>query len=163
MDRIKSVSIIVVLVAMMFVPFPSFLGEKTFYAALLHHLWHGNWFHLAVNCLSVWLIVTPEKKISEIVLCWFLASVSYIFATSLVVGFSNILFAMSGMQAARYGKAYWRQPATWTFLAVMLVMSFFPVFSATTHIAAFILGYLFGGIKHIIEPLLVDYERIACR
>lgn len=163
MDRLKAIIIILLLVAMMFVPFPLFLGEKTFLAAILHHIWHCNWFHLAINCISVWLIVSRQKGYSMLAEAWGIASISYIFAATPVVGFSNILFAMSGIQAANYGKAYWKQPATWSFFVVMIAMAFFPMFSTTTHLASFGIGYLFSLTKRTIKTILNDYERILGR
>lgn len=155
--------IIVLLIAAMIAPRPEFLSHKCFLSAVSHHFWHVNIFHLAVNSLAIWLAVPPGRSTSEMLPAWIAASLSYVFAGTPALGFSNILFAIAGMDAARRSRSWWTQPATITFFVTMFAMAFFPMFSAVTHIASFVLGFLYGAVRRVLTKTLSDYGRISGR
>ena len=155
--------LIVLLVAAMIAPRPEFLSHRSFFSAVGHHFWHVNVFHLAVNSIGIWLAVSPRRRMSEMLPAWVAASLSYVFATGPVLGFSNILFAIAGMDAARRPPSWWKQPATITFFATMLLMVFLPAFSAVTHIASFALGFLYGFVRKVLAKTLSDYGRVSGR
>lgn len=155
--------LIVLLIAAALVPRPEFLAQKSIFSAVTHHFWHVNVFHLAVNSIGIWLAVSPGRRMSEMLPAWVAASLSYVFAPGPVLGFSNILFALAGMDAARRPRCWWTQPTTLAFLATMLLMVFLPAFSAYTHIASFALGFLYGAVRKAVNQTLSDYGRIARR
>lgn len=145
----------------MIAPRPEFLSQRCFLSAVLHHFWHVNVFHLAVNSIAIWLAVSPRRRMSEMFPAWAAASLSYAFAPGLVLGFSNILFALMGMDSAVRPRSWWKQPATITFFATMLLMAFLPMFSAVTHIVSFALGFVYGFVRKVLKKTLSDYGRIA--
>ena len=100
---------------------------------------------------------------SEMFPAWVAASLSYVFAPGPVLGFSNILFAIAGIDAARRPRSWWTQPATITFFVTMIAMAFFPAFSAVTHIVSFLLGFLYGAVRRVLTKAFSDYGRIAGR
>ena len=155
------VVLIVLFVAAMIAPRPEYLSAKCLLAAVSHHFWHVNVFHLAVNAIGTWLAVSPRRSMSEMLPAWVAASLSYVFAPGPVLGFSNILFALAGMDAARRPRSWWKQPSTIAFLATMLLMVFLPAFSAVTHIASFLLGFLCGAVRRAVAKTLSDYGRVA--
>lgn len=153
--------LIVILIAAMIAPRPEYLSSKCLLSAVTHHFWHVNIFHLAVNSIGIWLAVSPRRSMSEMLPAWAAASLSYAFATGPVLGFSNILFAIAGMDAARRPLSWWKQPATIAFLATMLLMAFLPIFSAVTHIASFLLGFLYGAVRRVLAKTVSDYGRVS--
>lgn len=149
------------LITAMIAPRPGFLSQRCFLSATLHHFWHVNLFHLIINTLGIWLAVATRRSMSELFPAWALASLSYVFAPSLVIGFSNILFALAGMDSARRPQAWWKKTETIVFLSTMIFMLFFPAFSAVTHIVSFALGFLYGFVRKMLRKTLSDYGRAA--
>ena len=142
------------------VPVPEWMEEGvSLRCALTHHFWHGNAFHLAANSIALlsfawvlprWYRLLPAAFVA--------ASLSIIFATRPVIGFSNIIFAMSGLCAPKV-KGYWKSHATWVFIGVMIGMLLIPRFSAMTHIASFVAGFVFGGIGETLRRTANDCRR----
>ena len=145
----------------MLAPRPEYLSRMCFLSALSHHFWHINIFHLVANSFGTWLAVSPRRCMSELLLAWIMASLSYLFATGPVIGFSNILFALMGMDSANKPKSWWTQPTTIIFFVTMVSMIFFPAFSAVTHITSFLMGFVYGSVTRAIRKTAADYGRIA--
>lgn len=161
MDALKKTVILIILVTLMLVPTPGWLNDVCVLSALTHHFFHANWFHLSANSLAFWVAFPRGRRMSELILAWVLASISYAVTTDPVIGFSNILFAIAGLSAASASREYWKNPATWVFIAVMAAMAFLPMFSASTHIVAFVLGLLVGALRKNIKRATDDYKRIT--
>lgn len=123
---------------------PSFLSDGGYWPrALAYSFFHGSWWHLAVNAIAVWTIYNPKrpcKPCRDLVIPYMIAVAVFPIALRPVIGFSNILYAALGMRTPSLRSRWWRQPAVIVFLAVTIAMLFIPKFSATTHIAAFLLG-----------------------
>lgn len=129
--------------------------------ACTHHIFHANIFHLAVNCLSIWVVFSPKRKDNcrTLILAFIIASLSYFIALRPVVGVSNILFASLGLRTPHFKHPWWKAKSTLIFLAVTLLMFFFPQFSAITHVSSFLCGVLVSLIIRRIKSLDHDYKR----
>lgn len=128
--------------------------------ALTYSFFHANIFHLAVNCISVWVLY-PRRDVRNFLAAFAIAVLVYPLGFRPCVGFSNVLFAACGLRARPFSCTYWwKAPTTIAFLAVMVAMCFFPQFSGTNHLAAFLLGMLFTRIdNNILEPIRRDVRR----
>ena len=99
---------------------PAFMtGGPYWTRALLYHFFHANWWHLAVNAIAVLVYPLSFRP---------------------VIGLSNVLYAVLGLRTPPLRNPWWKHPSVLAFLAITVVMVFIPRFSATTHIAAFVLG-----------------------
>lgn len=105
----------------------------------LHHFMHGNVFHLAVNCLSVWFIFR-RWKVTEIATAYAIATASWFTAPIPAIGFSNIIFATIGLRTPSLSSTWWRRSETIIFLSVTLLMFLLPNVSAVTHVVSFMAG-----------------------
>ena len=142
------------------VPVPGWMGEgATLRCALTHHFWHANAFHLAANILALlafgWALPRWYRLLPA---AYAAASLSVIFAARPVIGFSNIIFAMSGLCAPMV-RNYWERRETWVFIGMMVGMLLLPRFSAATHIASFAAGLALGFINKIIRRTADDCRR----
>lgn len=117
------------------------IGQGRGTQMFLHHFFHGNVFHLLVNCLSLYLIV-PRAKNWHLVAGYIIGSLSLLTATNPVVGFSNIVYAVIGVRSPSFDSYWWRHPGTRIFLIVTALMIFLPNVSAVTHIVSFVGGVL---------------------
>ena len=76
-----------------------------------------------------------------------------------VIGFSNVLYAVLGLRTPSLKSKWWRQPAVIVFLVVTVALVFVPRFSATTHIAAFVLGMAGASLQRGWLKLTRDARR----
>lgn len=146
---------------MMFVPVPDCLLSMSGPAPFIHHFFHANVFHFAVNALALWLILNPKSGMPlwYLLLAYGIGCLSYFVALKPVIGFSNILFALSGLRTPSLKSGWWKQPSTITFLSMMLLMCFLPMFSATTHIASFLIGVIISSNLRYLKQLDNDARR----
>ena len=117
------------------------IGQGSVTQMLLYHFFHGNIFHLLVNALSLYLIV-PRAKTWHLIAGYAIGSLSLLVASSPVIGFSNIIYAVIGVRSPAFDSYWWKHPGTRTFLAVTLLMLFLPNVSAVTHIVSFVGGVI---------------------
>ena len=141
------VVIIALLVALQYTfGIPEFLHGTDHYwiRALSYSFFHANWWHLAVNGIAIWTIFDPKRRFKQYQLFTGFAIAVLVYPLSFrpVIGFSNVLYAVLGLRTPSVRSSWWRQPAVIVFLAVTVALVFVPRFSATTHIAAFLLGML---------------------
>lgn len=165
-DNIRIVTIGILLTIYLVCGCPHFLHYDSGYISLVHHFFHANIFHLAVNCLSVWTLFRKgcEYKLWPIVGAYIIASISWFFATADVVGFSNILFATIGIRTPELRHSWWKNPSVIVFFAITMLMAFLPQVSAVTHIVSFVLGCIVAGTNRVIINLSRDYSRATyCR
>lgn len=146
-----------------FIPKPDCLYSMQFPAHLLHHFFHANVFHFAVNAIAVWAALDPRMKPTwwSLPTAFCIGSVSYFFASSPVIGFSNVLFAMAGMRTPSFRSRWWRTTNAKVFLASMLLMVFLPHFSAVTHFVSFSIGVLVAIVVRFNRELDYDTRRAA--
>ena len=140
---------------------PTFLHYDSGYISLVHHFFHANIFHLAVNCLSVWSLFRKGCTYNWAPLVWayIIASASWFCTSKDVVGFSNILFALIGLRTPALQNSWWKQPSVILFLAITAFMALLPQVSAITHIASFILGCIVAGAIRIVNSISSDFRR----
>lgn len=141
---------------------PEFLsgGGPYWPRALSYSFFHGNWWHLAVNCLAVWTIYKrPCKPCGDLLFPFMIAVLVYPLSFRPVIGFSNILYAELGIHTPPVKSRWWRQPSVIIFISVTLAMAALPRFAAATHIAAFLLGMAAASIKRLTHDLAKDAGR----
>lgn len=163
--KIAAAVLIAILVAIQAVyGAPSYLlsREDIPLCALTYSLFHASWWHLAVNSLAIWSVMTRTGRcIPRLVVAFMIAVVVY--PVSLlarpVIGFSNILFAMTGLAAPSVGSAWWRTPNAAVFAILMLLTLFIPQISAITHIASFGIGMASAACARWWKDIARDAER----
>ena len=140
---------------------PTFLHYDSGYISLVHHFFHANIFHLAVNCLSIWSLFRKGYRYSIAPLLWafLIGSASWFCTSDDVVGFSNIIFALIGLRSPSLSNAWWKQPSVILFLAITALMAFLPQVSAITHIVSFVLGCIVAGASRIVNSISSDFRR----
>lgn len=155
--------VIIILLIVMQAAFgvPSFLTDGGYWQrAFGYSFFHANWWHLAVNALAVWTIYrSPCKFYRDLAIPFLIAVAVYPLSFRPVIGFSNILYAALGLRTPSLKSKWWRQPAVLVFLAVTLALVLIPRFSATTHIAAFLLGMAGAEINRQWTRLTADARR----
>lgn len=140
---------------------PTFLHYDSGYISLVHHFFHANIFHLAVNCLSVWSLFRKHVRysIAPLVFAYLIGTASWFCTSADVVGFSNILFALIGLRSPSLRHSWWKQPSVILFLAITALMALLPQVSAITHIVSFVLGCIVAGAIRIVNSICSDFRR----
>lgn len=126
---------------------------------LTYSFFHGNWFHLAVNCIAIWGLYNPKrpcKPCRDLIIPYIIALVVFPFALRPMIGFSNMLYAVIGIQTPDFKSPWWKSTNVQIFFAVTLVMAFIPRISAFTHILSFAAGVGMAIIRRGIQSLLDD-------
>lgn len=163
MGKIVRAAIIAVFVLLQaFVGAPDYLlGDGHYWLrALTYSFFHGSWWHLAVNALAFWSIYRyPCKPCRDLLLPFVIAVLVYPLSLRPVIGFSNVLYAVLGLRTPSLRSRWWRQPSVITFLVVTVALLFVPRFSATTHIAAFVLGMGLAALGRLYNNLMQDARR----
>lgn len=129
--------------------------------ALTYSFFHANILHLAINCLSVWLIWSGKNTkcdIRNFFTAFVIAVLVYPLGFRPCVGISNLLFAAGGL---RVRPQWLKTPKGVLFLVLMFAMCFLPQFAGTNHVAAFALGMTASGIARCIEPIMKDVRRFS--
>lgn len=158
------ISIIGILVTMqLLLGCPVFLHQDDGYIALIHHFFHANIFHLAVNSLSIWTLFRKgyQYSIAPLVWAYFIGCLSWFCTSADVVGFSNIIFALVGMRTPSLSSGWWKQSSTIVFLVITALMAFLPQVSAITHIVSFMLGCIVAGVIRATNKLKRDFRRAS--
>lgn len=153
--------IIVLLAVCYFLPKPDCLFYPEWPGHLIHHFFHANVFHYAVNALAVWSVFDPRTRPEKWLLpaAYVIASVSYCFAIMPTIGFSNILFAVAGMRTPSFKSAWWKSRNAIVFLSMMFIMFFLPMFSAITHLVSFAIGVGVSACVRLVRSLDYDTRR----
>lgn len=142
---------------------PAFLHQDSGCISLVHHFFHANIFHLAVNCLSIWTLFRKDVRysITPLVFAYIIGTASWFCTSADVVGFSNILFALIGLRSPSLSHSWWKQPSVILFLAITALMALLPQVSAITHIVSFVLGCMVAGTSRIFNSIRSDFRRAA--
>lgn len=135
---------------------PQWLHQESWWVAFLHHFFHANIFHLAVNGLSLWLLFKHRWKVSALLAAYLFASLSWFCSNADPVGLSNILFALIGMRTPSISHKWWRSQGAVIFFGVNGLMVFFSHVSAITHLVSFFLGFLYSAAAREINRLSHD-------
>lgn len=160
---VRIVIIVLLLSMQVFFGVPEFFyGSGPYWLrATTYSFFHANFLHLVINCLAAWTIFQPRYKTSwqQLVTSFLIAVLVYPLSVRPVIGFSNVLYAMLGLRTPPLKSPWWKQPTVIVFLIVTLAMVFIPRFSATTHIAAFLLGMAGAAAKRGWLKLTSDARR----
>lgn len=144
--------LLALLLVLRFVGIPGFLADGPYWQrALLYSFFHANWWHIAVNGLAVWLTYKSCKPRRDLLIPFIIAVAVYPLSFKPVIGFSNVLYATMGMRTPPLNHPWWRQPPVITFLIITVALALVPRFSATTHIAAFLLGMAGAAISRMMQ------------
>lgn len=160
-NNIKIVIIGVLVTVQLLFGSPVFLHYDHTCISLVHHFFHANIFHLAVNSLSLWTLFRKgvTYAIWPLVCAYIIGTISWFCTPADVVGFSNIIFALIGLRTPSLSSTWWKQSSVIVFLAITALMAFLPQVSAITHIVSFALGCIVAGAYRIISSLSRDYSR----
>ena len=157
------VTVIALLIALrMAFGIPAFMTDGPYWTrALLYSLFHASWWHLAVNAVAVWTIFDPRRNTRawQVTAACVIAVLVYPLSFRPVIGLSNVLYAVLGLRTPPLRNPWWKQPAVLAFLAITVAMVFLPRFSATTHIAAFLLGMGGAALERAWKRLTDDAGR----
>ena len=155
------VTVIALLVALQLaLGIPDILMDGPYWSrALLYSFFHANWWHLAVNAIAAWSIFAPSRKNNILLVAFLIAVLVYPLSWRPVIGFSNVLYAVLGLRTPPLKSPWWKQPAVITFLVITVALVFVPRFSATTHIAAFVLGMAGAAAERKWQTLTQDARR----
>ena len=123
-----------------------------------YHFLHANVFHLAANMLAGYYAF-KRCTVSRVVTAYLIASLSFLCVADMVIGFSNIVYAMIGLKTPAFSHPWWRHPGTITFLVVSLLMVFLPNVSAVTHIISFCGGMAVSMISRGVQQIKNDSAR----
>lgn len=138
-------------------------GAPYIVRALSYSFFHGSWWHLAVNALAIWTVFDPRRSYrnpwTDILLAFLIAVAVYPLSFRPVIGFSNVLYALLGIRTPSFSSPWWKQTPVLVFIGVTLALAFIPRFSATTHIAAFLLGMAVSAFRRFRNNLLRDAGR----
>lgn len=142
---------------------PDFLHSDGAHVSMLHHFFHANVFHLAVNCLAVWTLFKKDVHygLKRILMAYVIGSLSWFCSIEDVVGFSNFIFATIGLRTPSFESSWWKHPSVITFFVVTVLMAFLPNVSAVTHIVSFVLGCIAAGATRIINSVSSDFRRAS--
>lgn len=139
---------------------PDFLqGGPYLERALAYSFFHANGWHLAINSIAIWTVYRNCKPGRDLIVPFLIAVIVYPLSFRPVIGFSNVLYAALGSRTPSLKSPWWKQPTVITFLVITVALVFIPRFSATTHIAAFLLGMLTASIRRYYNTLLRDVKR----
>ena len=138
-------------------------GAPYLVRALSYSFFHGSWWHLAVNAIAIWSIYNPKrhpcKPCRDLLFPFIIAVLVYPLSFRPVIGFSNILYATLGLRTPPLSSPWWKHPSVIVFLIVTVALVFIPRFSATTHIAAFLLGMAGAAAGRFYQNLTRDARR----
>ena len=141
---------------------PQFMTDGAYWhRAICYSLFHASWWHLAVNSIAIWTIFDPRRewKLTQLWVAMAIAVLVYPLSFRPIIGFSNVLYAVLGLRTPPLTSPWWKQPAVIVFIVVTMAMVFVPRFSATTHIAAFVLGMAGASVKRHWLRLTEDARR----
>ena len=158
MVRFVIIAVLVLLQALVGIP-EYMYGDCYILRAATYSFFHANWWHLAVNCIATLSIYKTCKPCRDLLFPFLIAVIVFPLSFKPVIGFSNILYATLGSRTPSLSSPWWKLPQVIVFLVVTLALVFVPRFSATTHIAAFILGMGTASVRRFHQKLLRDAGR----
>lgn len=162
-SNIRIVLIGVLTAVMLLFGCPAFLHHDDACISLVHHFFHANLFHLAVNCYSIWNLFRRGVRYSAfpLVLAFVFGTLSWFCTSADAVGFSNIIFALVGLRTPSISSGWWKGRGVITFLSVNVFMLLLPQVSAITHVVSFALGCIAAGMIRSYNRISRDYHRAS--
>lgn len=132
---------------------PEFLHEDRWWVSLVHHFFHVNIFHLAINCISIWALFRRRFVYSaaSIVVPFLCATASWFVSPVDPAGASNFIYAVIGCRTPPFTHRWWRSQPVIIFLVTTAAMLFIPRISALTHIVSFALGIACAHVARFLK------------
>lgn len=156
MQEIRTIIIGTLIMVFILAGCQDWLRNDAWPMALMHHFFHANIFHLAVNCYSIWILLKSRRSACILALAYICASVSWFASSAYPIGASNFIFALVGLCSPHFRHPWWRSRPTVTFLALNLAMLLLPQVSAITHIVSFALGCMLASMRRGLKSLSRD-------
>lgn len=122
--------------------------------ASVYPLFHANLWHLVINCVAVWGMFAPGRwNWRDVLAASLISFLVYPLSFRPVVGMSNLIYATIGLRTPAFSSRWWKSRNVIIFVAVTCAMAFIPQFSATTHIAAFVVGVIVSLFRRRINKI----------
>lgn len=120
--------------------------------ALTYHFFHVNVFHLLANVICFWQLSKRRlAKVKNLLIAFVIASIIPLIYSSPILGFSNVLYALTGLAWFSFSKKTKR-----IFFLVTIVMMFFPHIAGVPHLIALCAGIVIAYINNRIQRLDSD-------
>lgn len=163
MGAIRYILIVILVALYAILGIPPWMREGPYLLrASTYSFFHASLWHLAVNALAIWGIFRKDnlcKACRDLAVSYVIAFIVFPFSVRPVIGFSNILYAVIGLRTPPLSSKWWRTSPVIIFLVVTVGMLFIPRFSATTHIAAFLLGIGCAYVRRFNQSIVKDARR----
>lgn len=156
MQEVRKVVIGTLVMVYLLAGCPDWLHNDAWPMAFMHHFFHANIFHLAVNCYSLWCLYRARHGVGKMLIAYLCATASWFFSSADPIGASNFIFAFIGLCSPPLSHMWWRKRQTITFLSLNIIMLLLPQVSAITHIVSFALGCICACIGRRIKSLSRD-------
>lgn len=135
---------------------PDWLHNDAWPMAFMHHFFHANILHLAVNCYSIWVLFRVRRSVWILLTAYLCGTLSWFASSADPIGASNFIFALVGLCSPHFRHPWWRARPTVIFLTLNIAMLLLPQVSAITHIVSFSLGCMLASIRRGLKSLSRD-------
>ena len=134
-----------------------FLGWHIIPRALTYHFFHANIFHLIGNCFCLWQLCRFGKvTYKSLAVAFVIATITPLLVHAPMVGFSNILYALTGLAFYSFARKN-----VIILIAATAAMIPFPQIAAVPHLVSLILGMVsiiiytkFNLVRNDIKTLI---------
>lgn len=126
---------------------------------LTYHFFHANLFHLLANLFCLWQIIrTGRASWRRLGIAFLVASIVPLIYDQHIVGFSNILYALTGLSFFSFSKQ-----TKWTILIVSAAMIPFPHIAGVPHFISLAFGIALAFAKNKIDQIRSDSRSATYR
>lgn len=116
---------------------------------LTYHFFHANLFHLLANGFCLFqMIRTKRAGWGRLAIAFAIASLIPLIYNGQIIGFSNILYALTGLSFLTFKKQ-----TRWVFIIVSALMLPFPQIAGAPHFIALCLGIAIAFVANKIERI----------
>lgn len=126
---------------------------------LTYHFFHANLFHLLANGFCLYqMIRTGRAGWGILAIAFIIASLIPLVYHGQIIGFSNILYAITGLSFFTFTKQ-----TRWTFIIVSALMLPFPQIAGVPHFIALCLGIAMAFLINKLERIGNDIKSATYR
>ena len=116
---------------------------------LTYHFFHANLFHLLANAFCLWQMIKSKRaEWGRLAIAFVIASLIPLVYHGQIIGFSNILYALTGLSFLTFKKQ-----TRWTFIIASALMLPFPQIAGVPHFIALCLGIAIAFVANKIERI----------